>query len=305
MKRTLFSMLILFLFTACNEGNKADYAIISGKIANYDNELIGVAHGEKFVKELFNADKNGVFQDTIYQLGNKEYSLFIGKNRIPVFLQKGTNISIEFAENQVVKVSGNDAKSTEYLISRDEFLAGKIDASGVFAQRPDEFKTNVEVIFSELREKLTNSGLDKKFTENQQKWLDYRFIQYLNGYLENNKYLTGNEQTLPDGFFAEAEKINMDNMEDYENMSNYEDIVRQHFLKMIQDPNDTKQVQALFKELDAVKTQSIRNDICEALVGMITKENPNNKLIFTYIMENVTSEMVREIAENNFENINK
>ena len=92
-KKIISSAILLTLLAGCNEKNsqKADYAVISGKVALPENQKVQLIQDNQVIKEIPVAS-DGTFRDTIRALSeNHFYYLFENPSLLlPIYLDKGT-----------------------------------------------------------------------------------------------------------------------------------------------------------------------------------------------------------------------
>ena len=196
-------------------------------------------------------------------------------------------------------VSGSQTKQTQYLIERNSFINDRINGadSNLFGQKPQEFKENVKAFFAELDKKLKAYGFDEEFVKNQEKWTNYKFIEYLTIFPTYHRYTSGNEAILPDDFYAERDGIDYDNAEEFRTIDTYRDLVRSKFYTIINNPNDAENIKKFISEVNALKSDNIRADLAKGTFQLISPSSTVNKEIFDFINKNVTDEKVKEAAK--------
>gem|GEM_PF-651646 len=210
------------LLTACGEKptqEKADYAVISGKVSIPENQKIQLILNNEVLKEI-PVGTDGSFRDTIRPITeNHSYYLFENPTLlVPLYLDNGTNIELSLNQDlSKVTLSGTQAKQTQYLIERELFVNNKIFRSdgALFKQEPQVFKQSLKSLFSELETKLKGYGLEEDFVKNQQKWIKYKYIGALTEYPDSYDYFLGKQPTLPEDFYAERNEIDFDNAHQY------------------------------------------------------------------------------------------
>ena len=166
MRKIIISVAIMSLLTACGEKptqEKADYAVISGKVSIPENQKIQLILNNEVLKEI-PVGTDGSFRDTIRPITeNHSYYLFENPTLlVPLYLDNGTNIELSLNQDlSKVTLSGTQAKQTQYLIERELFVNNKIFRSdgALFKQEPQVFKQSLKSLFSELETKLKGYGL--------------------------------------------------------------------------------------------------------------------------------------------------
>ena len=308
MKKIVTSIAVISLLAACGEKaaeGKVDYAVLSGKVSSVDakgeNQKLLLLQNDEVVKEI-PVQADGTFRDTIREIGDNHFYYLVENPAVqtPLYLANGTNM--ELTLNQEVSktmVSGSQTKQTQYLIERNSFINDRINGadSNLFGQKPQEFKENVKAFFAELDKKLKAYGFDEAFVKNQEKWTNYKFVEYLTIFPTYHRYTSGNEAILPDDFYAERDGIDYDNAEEFRTIDTYRDLVRSKFYTIINNPNDAENIKKFISEVNALKSDNIRADLAKGTLQLISPSSTVNKEIFDFINKNVTDEKVKEAAK--------
>ena len=308
MKKIVTSIAVISLLAACGEKaaeGKVDYAVLSGKVSSVDakgeNQKLLLLQNDEVVKEI-PVQADGTFRDTIREIGDNHFYYLVENPAVqtPLYLANGTNM--ELTLNQEVSktmVSGSQTKQTQYLIERNSFINDRINGadSNLFGQKPQEFKENVKAFFAELDKKLKAYGFDEEFVKNQEKWTNYKFVEYLTIFPTYHRYTSGDEAILPDDFYAERDGIDYDNAEEFRTIDTYRDLVRSKFYTIINNPNDAENIKKFISEVNALKSDNIRADLAKGTFQLISPNSTVNKEIFDFINKNVTDEKVKEAAK--------
>ena len=308
MKKIVTSIAVISLLAACGEKaaeGKVDYAVLSGKVSSVDakgeNQKLLLLQNDEVVKEI-PVQADGTFRDTIREIGDNHFYYLVENPAVqtPLYLANGTNMDLTLNE-EVGKtmVSGSQTKQTQYLIERNSFINDRINGadSNLFGQKPQEFKENVKAFFAELDKKLKAYGFDEEFVKNQEKWTNYKFVEYLTIFPTYHRYTSGDEAILPDDFYAERDGIDYDNAEEFRTIDTYRDLVRSKFYTIINNPNDAENIKKFISEVNALKSDNIRADLAKGTFQLISPNSTVNKEIFDFINKNVTDEKVKEAAK--------
>ena len=308
MKKIVTSIAVISLLAACGEKaaeGKVDYAVLSGKVSSVDakgeNQKLLLLQNDEVVKEI-PVQADGTFRDTIREIGDNHFYYLVENPAVqtPLYLANGTNMELTLNE-EVGKtmVSGSQTKQTQYLIERNSFINDRINGadSNLFGQKPQEFKENVKAFFAELDKKLKAYGFDEEFVKNQEKWTNYKFVEYLTIFPTYHRYTSGDEAILPDDFYAERDGIDYDNAEEFRTIDTYRDLVRSKFYTIINNPNDAENIKKFISEMNALKSDNIRADLAKGTFQLISPNSTVNKEIFDFINKNVTDEKVKEAAK--------
>ena len=308
MKKIVTSIAVISLLAACGEKaaeGKVDYAVLSGKVSSVDakgeNQKLLLLQNDEVVKEI-PVQADGTFRDTIREIGDNHFYYLVENPAVqtPLYLANGTNMELTLNEEvSKTMVSGSETKQTQYLIERNSFINDRINGadSNLFGQKPQEFKENVKAFFAELDKKLKAYGFDEEFVKNQEKWTNYKFIEYLTIFPTYHRYTSGDEAILPDDFYAERDGIDYDNAEEFRTIDTYRDLVRSKFYTIINNPNDAENIKKFISEVNALKSDNIRADLAKGTLQLISPSSTVNKEIFDFINKNVTDEKVKEAAK--------
>ena len=308
MKKIVTSIAVISLLAACGEKaaeGKVDYAVLSGKVSSVDakgeNQKLLLLQNDEVVKEI-PVQADGTFRDTIREIGDNHFYYLVENPAVqtPLYLATGTNRELTLNEEvSKTMVSGSQTKQTQYLIERNSFINDRINGadSNLFGQKPQEFKENVKAFFAELDKKLKAYGFDEEFVKNQEKWTNYKFVEYLTIFPTYHRYTSGNEAILPDDFYAERDGIDYDNAEEFRTIDTYRDLVRSKFYTIINNPNDAENIKKFISEVNALKSDNIRADLAKGTFQLISPNSTVNKEIFDFINKNVTDEKVKEAAK--------
>ena len=308
MKKIVTSIAVISLLAACGEKaaeGKVDYAVLSGKVSSVDakgeNQKLLLLQNDEVVKEI-PVQADGTFRDTIREIGDNHFYYLVENPAVqtPLYLANGTNMELTLNEEvSKTMVSGSETKQTQYLIERNSFINDRINGadSNLFGQKPQEFKENVKAFFAELDKKLKAYGFDEEFVKNQEKWTNYKFVEYLTIFPTYHRYTSGNEAILPDDFYAERDGIDYDNAEEFRTIDTYRDLVRSKFYTIINNPNDAENIKKFISEVNALKSDNIRADLAKGTFQLISPNSTVNKEIFDFINKNVTDEKVKEAAK--------
>ena len=308
MKKIVTSIAVISLLAACGEKaaeGKVDYAVLSGKVSSVDakgeNQKLLLLQNDEVVKEI-PVQADGTFRDTIREIGDNHFYYLVENPAVqtPLYLANGTNMELTLNEEvSKTMVSGSQTKQTQYLIERNSFINDRINGadSNLFGQKPQEFKENVKAFFAELDKKLKAYGFDEEFVKNQEKWTNYKFVEYLTIFPTYHRYTSGNEAILPDDFYAERDGIDYANAEEFRTIDTYRDLVRSKFYTIINNPNDAENIKKFISEVNALKSDNIRADLAKGTFQLISPNSTVNKEIFDFINKNVTDEKVKEAAK--------
>ena len=303
-KKIISSAILLTLLAGCNEKNsqKADYAVISGKVALPENQKVQLIQDNQVIKEIPVAS-DGTFRDTIRALSeNHFYYLFENPSLLlPIYLDKGTHLELALNQDlsKVNLLSGIQSDQTKYLIEKTAFANSKIFRSDgeLFKQEPQEFKKNLKTYFSELEAKLKSYNLDENFVKSQQKWIKYKQIECLMDYPSSYNYFLGKDPVLPTDFYTERDAIDFDNAQEYDTEESYRDLVQRKYYEQLGDASNPEQLEHFIQIVSALKSENIRADFGKSMAPLINPNNPKNKIILDFVLNNIKEEKIRQVVQ--------
>ena len=186
MRKLLSILVLILLFTACN--NKNDYVTFSGNIINKTIDSLIIFHPKTNFTKVIRLKEDGTFIDTL-KVVNGMFSMTNGKDFTLLYLLNGDNISMSFDE----KSFKNTVKFTQDHAIENNFLATSIANENIlFADRElmrypkDIFDQKVTEYTTSFKSRLKEEALDQAFVKYQEKEI-VNFKNYLEKeYLEKN-----------------------------------------------------------------------------------------------------------------------
>ena len=274
----LFLILVLASFTTSKE-----LIPISGKIINTSNGTVSVK-GELFEKEIkLNTDGN--FSENISIPYDGIYTLETGKNSIPIYLSKETNLML-FADDNVfnksLKYKGKGSIVNQYIIEKlnitsqisDEELY-KLDEME-FLNKVNEIKTTISALYNKT--KFTNDDFKEKEYVNIN-YLEQKHILFYKNYHQLYAHLK--EFQVSDKFPKFDEKIDLDNDADFLFSHEYQKLVTLKFFNNIKfNGTNINFITAKIINIKALKSQNLKNFIIQNSIYDINIDNANYE--YTY-----------------------
>ncbi|WP_172917822.1 TlpA family protein disulfide reductase [Capnocytophaga canis] len=283
-------------------------ATISGKTAGKNYNLILVEDGGK-VRKIIKPNENAEFRDTLH-IKSETYEMYEVKfsKDFKVALRENSDIVLDLTqptENVKEIISGNDAFISHFYVDKENFFNTHYDGN-IYKEKPVVFKNKLKELFANW-DKQWKSYPFEPIRKNEEKWSKYAFVQMLVYYPRVNQMhrKSFKETKVPEDFFEEEKSIDYDNADEFEKVNTYRKLVMSKLSSLLTDPNDTKQVQQLIDKTEKVRSQNIKAAYQETISGLIDHGNPNNELIYNYIMKNSASEKLRKECEYIFLNTEK
>lgn len=309
MKRIITTLTIVTLLTACGsqvspvshqEGK--EYAVIYGKLLDFSVPKMQLIHNNEVIKDI-PVGNDDTFRDTIYTIANDHTYYLSYPMLLPLYIDKGTNIELFIRlEQSKVTISGVHAEQTQYLIEKNHFWQKEIaNSDTLFQQEPREFKKNLRTCFDKLKTKLEGYKFEKNFLRNQQNWIEYSYIYALIVYPDRYKFFTNKKVELPEDFYAERDKIDFDNAQEFESNDSYRELVKNKYFEQISDPNDPEQIDKFIKQINALKSENIRAYFAENLAPLIKPGNTKNEEILKFVFQNVKDKKVRRETQGSYD----
>ncbi len=153
MKNSIVIFVLGILIASCSTSAKKDYVTLSGTIENVQKQDSSLyIKGGKYLKRI-HVSPDGSFSDTL-KVAKDYYQLTMGRNRLPIFIGSGDNITITFDKNNMIKsmnVIGEGAQNVNYLLERSKKLEPYMKESKGYVNLSEaDFKAKIAAIDSDL-----------------------------------------------------------------------------------------------------------------------------------------------------------
>lgn len=303
MKNLLLPILIFsLLIFSCNKKEDKNYTAIAGKVTNPQSDSVYIFLNDRDKAILLN--ENGEFHDTI-QLKDKGYYYFSdGREQAEIFLFPGDSLYLTVDTQQfdeTIFYQGKGAEKNNYLAQKllKEETIGETSAQ-IFSLSPAEFAEKFSNLTTELESQLKESKAEQTFIDLETKNLQYGYLSLLLQYPDAHKYFTGNEMELPDDFLKELDNINFDNEEEYNLIPTYQDLVINKYMLDIEQANNLENLETMIAQL---KSNTIKQDILQALFFRISSTNPDSEKINSIIKNHSSNPDLIKKAETRTESI--
>ena len=280
MKKVIYLLLILVLasFTTSKE-----LIPISGKITNTENGTISIK-GELFEKKIkLKADDS--FSENINIPYDGIYTLETGKNSIPIYLSKETNLMLLADDNifnTSLKYKGKGSIENQYIIEKlkitsqisDEELY-KLDEME-FLNKVNEIKTTISALYNTI--KFSNAYFKEKEVANIN-YLEQKHILFYKNYHQLHAHLKGFQ--VSDVFPKFDKKIDLDNDADFLFSHEYQKLATLKFFNNIKfNGTNIDFIIAKIINIKVLKSQNLKNFIIHNSIYDVNIDNANYEKIY-------------------------
>lgn len=270
-KNKLLLSLILFsltLFSCKDEGQKLDYAVISGKVDNNGGGEILLINRYNYNIDTLQLKEDGSFVDTL-KVEPIHYHLRHGRSFQLIYLEPGFELNVSFdAEHfdNTLTFSGTGAEINNYLLkkTKKQKELGD-DGLSIYDLNEEEAKLMVKEEKALFEEMLDKYNLPGDFKKREKRNIHYA---YINNLMRYNRFLSRtseNSTYVPsEDFLAEIKNVGYDNVEDYLFSKDYRGLVRAHYSEKadVVQKNDSIPEKIIFlKVLGNIENDTIRNNL--------------------------------------------
>ncbi len=276
--RRLFELLLVALaVVACSKAPK-DAAILSGKVENAKGLKEVEVRGSNDFSKIIQLKEDGTFLDTLQPLKSGYYTIIAGRAGFPAYLEAGDNLklSIDMAnrEKPITFSEGKAVAANNYIAEKDKIYNDKIAEIGgtrsFFALDEDKFLESLNGMVEENLKLLEETkDLPKDFVAKERKTIDYEHLYNLSTYSQYHGSLSKDEEYKPsDKITKPLEIITYNNAEDYENITPYKSIVLGYFQgKFYKDDADKK---AIVEEVKSTGIEPLKKDFASFMVNSLS-----------------------------------
>ncbi|WP_242204740.1 TlpA family protein disulfide reductase [Aestuariivivens insulae] len=268
MKNLFIASSLLVLAISCKNETSKDYAVLSGKISNYQGEVLTINSLDRKLTDTLTISGDGIFKDTL-RLANANYMLFDGKNPTLVHITNGNELQVNYDSNDyrnTVSVAGIGAEITNYLHDKrdiEQYIRGK---DNYFLLEETDFKSTA----SKLKDSLTafiNSfeGISQDYKAKEVRNINYAYLSTLNKYKPYHAYYAKQPDfEVSEGFLSELDHMDYTNEDDFVFSKDYKDLVSNHYRelsKTLSETDSLKEDIAYLKTLANIESETIKNSL--------------------------------------------
>jgi len=299
--KKIWLLVAAIAIVSCKNEAPIDYALISGKITNTTiNEAAIYGVIDRDFREKLTLAEDGSFKDTL-RAGS--YLFIQGRNRAPLYVNAGDNITINFDANDfknTLTFSGKGSAVNVYLIakgSKEKELMGS--GTGVYTKEEADYKS----VFSEIKaaqEKLLSeaSDISNNYKAKEKRSINYAYLEKLSKYQLYHAYYAKKKGFEPSKeFLSELETLTYDNEEDFNFSTSYKSLVSNHYQEKAGELAKTASIDrglAMLKVGKTITNTTIKNNLLyEAAKYGITYTN-NLEVFYSAYMAGSTDESNNE-----------
>ena len=266
--RKFWLLVAIIAFVSCNN-ESADYALISGKLDNVDTkEIIIYGTSDRSFKKVIAIADDGTFNDTIKATG--EYFIYHAKKRIPIYVEKGNDITINYDIKDLkstLSIAGIGAEVSNYLnakSAKESEITG--DGTGFYKYGEVDYKKTVYDIKTAHENLLAAStGISDTYKEIEKRNIYYGYLSYLINYKSYHSHYAQKPDFKPSKeFLVEFNDFDATNENDFKNIPAYKSLVTSYYRNKaseIADEDDQYASIAMLKVIAAIENQHIKNTL--------------------------------------------
>ncbi|MDX1829829.1 MAG: redoxin domain-containing protein [Lutibacter sp.] len=184
--RKIWILIAVLSIISCNKEVKKDFTVISGKVVNKQSDKISLIDGFRDYSKTIQLKDDGSFLDTL-KIEEGHYWLRDGNNNIPLYLEKGENLQINYDSNnfdETYKIEGEGSKISDYLFQKSK-IEQKIRAKGTKIYLLDE--NDYKALFQKEKDELTDliyslKDIPESFTDSEIRNIEYKYYNAINRY---------------------------------------------------------------------------------------------------------------------------
>ena len=116
-------------------------------------------------------------------------------------------------------------------------------------------------------------------------------------YPSSYNYFLGKDPVLPTDFYTERDAIDFDNAQEYDTEESYRDLVQRKYYEQLGDASNPEQLEHFIQIVSALKSENIRADFAKSMAPLINPNNPKNKIILDFVLNNIKEEKIRQVVQ--------
>ncbi|MDH3322141.1 MAG: TlpA family protein disulfide reductase [Flavobacteriaceae bacterium] len=267
MKKIIFAVIVLFVFSCAKEEKSIDYAIFSGKIENLDGGKFSIRNSEQVIKEI-SVLEDGTFSDTLQPVESGYYTFKYANESSSFYLKPGYHLNLELNSKEFdesIKYTGTGSNENNYLaqkylneealgdLSKYQYL-GTLDEAD-YTSKMDSIKQLETIFLSEFQD------LDPSFRTLEEAAITYGWATKLKKHELYKRYVSKNQDYKASENFNDFEKgLNLED-ENLMVVNNYKNYLNEYYSQ---------------KAGELAKTDSIANDL--SFLMAVSKEVKSPKI---------------------------
>ncbi|MGQ1785432.1 TlpA family protein disulfide reductase [Saccharicrinis sp. GN24d3] len=307
-----FYLPISLLFFACTEKQPANYAIISGTIKSVGDSEVKLS--SKFtsismdtvpsINRSLKINDAGVFVDTVFINGPREFSLGKDRDWVGFLIQPGQHLKITADDDDIKNTSvfsGDGAGVNTYLFKKAK-IADRIDNEYRESRGNNEaiFKQKQERYFNEKMDLLNSSeGLPEAFVADQKKDIQYDKLMSYISYAEMYKRNLGNDAPeLSSDFLDVLSGVNMQDYSEFQRSITYQFMLRRYYnyqySKVVDNVWEADPVKQLERIAELVSDKNIKDELFIMYAKFAIPRTPDLQNYYNFFMANVSNKVYQD-----------
>jgi len=291
MKKLIAIIMVTFLFIACKNETKVDYALFSGKIENAKDQIATIYNGRDKIVEMKVAE-DGTFSDTL-KVEPGFYTFVHGRENASIYIAPGNvlNMTLDTKEfDESIVYTGVGSENNNYLVAKyltDEKASG--DFAAVYAMEESDFMNKLNEI-KDAKEKVFEEAqnLNAEFKTLEKNNLQFEHLNNLQNYPTYHEYYAKKENFVAsDEFMKQLETVDFSNADFYENLSSYKGLVQGHYSNKIKESENPSEV---FNELINSASPDLKEDLAKMLNYEVSPNNAHNEAYYNGLLAMSTDE---------------
>ncbi len=267
MKR-IWLLIIAIVIISCKTEETIDYAIVSGKVTNSSSKELTLRSIDKSVRKTITLNADGTFIDTL-RANINSYSISETRNRIPLFVNNGNHIILNFDAKDFknsLNYFGTGFEASNYLFVKEARMAEMMGKqSEIYKLEESVFKSKMNEIKKEIEVLLASSkGIAKTFKAKEKRDIHYNYLNKLIKYrYYHSRYAKKRNFKVSPYFLQEMDDFDYNNEKDYLFSSNYKELVKFKNVNKTRALTKSKNLSYGMAFLEVSKTiqnEAIRND---------------------------------------------
>ena len=306
----LFCLSVNLMFSACQEKQEASYAVLSGKLSNFEGKGVGVisspyapiGNKSQDIHKKLTIDESGSFTDTVRLEKGEEFTFYADRAYLDIMLKPGNELHITADCNDLlstIKYTGLEAPVCNFRLKYNQ----------LFKEHNDNFSTNLkldEQEFIKAKETFKNSiyqllessdGLTDEFIESQKKDLHYGMVSSFLNYDERHGKAVGDEdfKTSPN-FLDIVSTVNMEDSKEFARSFHYGLLLQKYYsieyakVDNFWEEDKVKYIQFLAQKITDKK---IKEELLFLIGKSILVSTKEVQLCYDILVENIFDEDYR------------
>lgn len=280
----IYTCLIFCLFACESIDVDKEHTILEFEIKNIEIDEIRISNNSYSHKKLIKNDKEKLetFVDTLTLPLSGYYNLFFNRNRIPLYLRRGTKTKIQIDPyfNNKISYSGDSKKENEYLLKKLK-LKNALKERRIFTKKETEFLEELFKYKKNIIKFLNDANVQADFQKKEIKEIDYEIATQQLLYPKIHANLKGAYPDLSVDFYKNLTSLNFTDTLSYSlsQTGRYHSMVKFYYEKIAKDRRKeygNNVVLAYLREIDKdFPNGDVKDDLFRHKMIYDLKKGPN------------------------------